>query len=75
MGPLTPLLCGTDVPNAGDGLKRLAYKQEWDVALREYITKLDLKKPVVLCGDLNVAHKEIGSYRKIKCYQSSISWF
>ena len=52
-------LCA-DVPNAGDGLKRLSFKQEWDVDLREYMTRLDLQKPVVLCGDLNVAHKEIG---------------
>ena len=49
-----------DVPNAGDGLKRLSYKQEWDVDLRAYMKKLDQTKPVVLCGDLNVAHQEIG---------------
>lgn len=50
------------MPNAGEGLKRLSYKQEWDVKLREYMKKLDLKKPVILCGDLNVAHQEIGTY-------------
>ena len=50
----------TDVPNAGQGLKRLGFKQEWDVDLREYMKKLDAKKPVILCGDLNVAHLEIG---------------
>lgn len=49
-----------DVPNAGEGLKRLSYKQDWDVDLREYIKKLDQEKPVILCGDLNVAHNEIG---------------
>ena len=49
-----------DVPNAGQGLKRLSFKQEWDVDLREYMKKLDAKKPVILCGDLNVAHLEIG---------------
>ena len=55
------LLCVcADVPNAGDGLKRLSYKQEWDVDLRAYMKKLDQTKPVVLCGDLNVAHQEIG---------------
>jgi len=48
------------VPNAGDGLKRLSYKLEWDVDLRAYMKKLDQTKPVILCGDLNVAHKEIG---------------
>ncbi|XP_064404230.1 exodeoxyribonuclease-like isoform X2 [Halichondria panicea] len=47
------------VPNAGDGLKRLSYKLDWDRDLREYMKKLDLKKPVILSGDLNVAHKEI----------------
>lgn len=51
-----------DVPNAGEGLKRLSFKQSWDVDLREYMKKLDQKKPVILCGDLNVAHKETGKY-------------
>lgn len=46
-------------PNAGEGLKRLAYRQGWDEAFRKYVKKLDKKKPVVICGDLNVAHKEI----------------
>ena len=51
-----------DVPNAGRGLPRLDYRtKEWDVDFREYIKKLDEKKPVILCGDLNVAHKEIGN--------------
>ena len=48
------------MPNAGQGLKRLSFKQEWDVDLRDYMKKLDAKKPVILCGDLNVAHLEIG---------------
>ena len=50
----------SDVPNAGEGLKRLAYRQEWDVDFRAYLKALDAKKPLVLCGDLNVAHEEIG---------------
>ena len=49
-----------DVPNAGEGLKRLDYRQGWDVDLRAYLKNLDSKKPLVLCGDLNVAHNEIG---------------
>lgn len=57
------LLCVVDVPNAGDGLKRLAYKQEWSVALRDYMKQLDLKKPVILSGDLNVAHLQIGTLK------------
>jgi len=48
------------VPNAGEGLKRLKYRtEEWDPALREYVKELKGKKNVVLCGDLNVAHREI----------------
>ena len=47
-------------PNAGRALERLAYRTEqWDPAFLRYVKKLDKKKPVVFCGDLNVAHKEI----------------
>ena len=41
-------------------LPRLDYRQTWDKDFRDYLNKLDKTKPVVLCGDLNVAHKEIG---------------
>ncbi|MBR6335942.1 MAG: exodeoxyribonuclease III, partial [Clostridia bacterium] len=47
------------VPNSGDGLKRLDYRMTWEDAFLKYIKKLDKKKPVIYCGDLNVAHKEI----------------
>ncbi|XP_074787148.1 DNA repair nuclease/redox regulator APEX1 isoform X1 [Athene noctua] len=47
------------VPNAGRGLVRLEYRQRWDVAFRSFLTRLDARKPVALCGDLNVAHAEI----------------
>lgn len=47
------------VPNSRDGLVRLDYRMEWEDAFRNYICELDKKKPVVFCGDLNVAHKEI----------------
>ncbi len=47
------------VPNARDGLVRLDYRMEWEDAFRNYILELDKKKPVIFCGDLNVAHKEI----------------
>ena len=46
-------------PNAQDGLKRLDYRMSWEDARRDYLKKLDRKKPVILCGDLNVAHREI----------------
>ena len=47
------------VPNAQDGLKRLDHRMKWEDAFRAYVCGLDSKKPVVFCGDLNVAHKEI----------------
>ena len=46
-------------PNAQDGLARLPYRMEWEDDLREYLMSLDKVKPVVYCGDLNLAHKEI----------------
>ena len=46
-------------PNSQDGLKRLDYRMEWEDAFRAYLLALDAKKPVILCGDLNVAHREI----------------
>ena len=46
-------------PNSQDGLKRLDYRMEWEDAFLSYLKKLEEKKPVVFCGDLNVAHKEI----------------
>ena len=46
-------------PNSQDELKRLSYRMEWEDALREYLCELDRVKPVVYCGDLNVAHEEI----------------
>ncbi len=47
------------VPNSQDELKRLDYRMEWEDAFRAYILNLNEKKPVIFCGDLNVAHKEI----------------
>ena len=46
-------------PNSQDGLRRLDYRMQWEDDLREYLRELDGKKPVVYCGDLNVAHREI----------------
>ena len=46
-------------PNSQDGLKRLDYRMTWEDAFRAYLLELDAKKPVILCGDLNVAHEEI----------------
>ncbi len=46
-------------PNSQDGLARLPYRREWNSAFLVYLKKLEEKKPVVFCGDLNVAHREI----------------
>ena len=46
-------------PNSQNELKRLDYRMKWEEDFKEYLLKLDEKKPVVLCGDLNVAHQEI----------------
>ena len=47
------------VPNAQDGLKRIDYRMEFEDDMRAYLLSLDANKPVVYCGDLNVAHEEI----------------
>ena len=46
-------------PNSQDGLRRLGYRMEWEDAFRAYLKELDAKKPVIACGDMNVAHEEI----------------
>ena len=56
------------VPNAQDGLKRIDYRMEFEDAMRGYLSKLDRKKPVVYCGDLNVAHNEID----LKSYKTNV---
>ena len=47
------------VPNSQDGLKRLDYRMTWEDDFRAYLQARDQKKPVIVCGDMNVAHKEI----------------
>ncbi|AMQ69711.1 MULTISPECIES: exodeoxyribonuclease III [Bacillus] len=46
-------------PNAKRGLERIDYRLQWEADFKDYLQKLDRKKPVILCGDLNVAHREI----------------
>lgn len=46
-------------PNSQDGLKRIDYRMSWEDAFRAYLISLDAMKPVIVCGDLNVAHEEI----------------
>lgn len=47
------------VPNSQDGLRRLDYRMRWEEDFRQYVTTLDARKPVIICGDMNVAHQEI----------------
>jgi len=47
------------IPNSKDDLSRLPYRQEWDRAMRDFLSKLQSHKPVIFCGDLNVAHQPI----------------
>lgn len=46
-------------PNAQQGLARIDHRLKWEAAFRSYLSELDIKKPVILCGDLNVAHQEM----------------
>ena len=46
-------------PNSQRGLTRLAYRMQWEDVFRDYLSTLDAKKPVIVCGDMNVAHREI----------------
>ena len=46
-------------PNSQDGLKRLDFRMQWEDAFRDYLCGLDKTKPVIVCGDMNVAHEEI----------------
>ena len=46
-------------PNAQDGLRRIAYRMDWENCFRAYLSSLDETKPVIVCGDMNVAHEEI----------------
>lgn len=58
-------------PNSGSELKRLQYRQRWDAAFLAYLQKLEEKKPLIICGDLNVAHKEIDLARPKANYNKS----
>lgn len=61
-------------PNAGAGLKRLDYRATWDEAFRAHVVALEAKKPVVICGDLNVAHQEIDIARPKSNYNKSAGY-
>ena len=61
-------------PNAGEGLRRLDYREGWDVAFREYVVSLQRRKPVILCGDFNVAHQAIDIARPKENYNRSAGY-
>jgi exodeoxyribonuclease-3 len=58
-------------PNSGNDLKRLGYRQTWDAAFLNYLKDLEAKKPVLVCGDFNVAHKSIDLARPKPNYNKS----
>ena len=62
------------VPNSGSELKRLEYRQDWDKAFFNYLKDLENIKPVIVCGDLNVAHKEIDLARPKQNYNKSAGY-
>jgi len=62
------------VPNSGSELKRLGYRQNWDKAFFNYLKNLERIKPVIVCGDLNVAHKEIDLARPKENYNKSAGY-
>ncbi|PZR32620.1 MAG: exodeoxyribonuclease III [Azospira oryzae] len=68
---LTYFLVTVYTPNAGDGLARLEYRARWDYSFNEYVNWLKKRKPVIVCGDLNVAHKEIDIARPKENYNKS----
>ena len=59
------------VPNSGSELKRLDYRQDWDLAFFNYLKNLEKTKPVIVCGDFNVAHKAIDLARPKPNYNKS----
>jgi exodeoxyribonuclease-3 len=61
-------------PNSGEGLKRLDYREKWDVDFRNYVNNLQQKKPVIICGDLNVAHQPIDIARAKENYNKSAGY-
>jgi len=62
------------VPNSGEGLKRLDYRETWDDAFREYVVTLQRRKPVIVCGDFNVAHQAIDIARPKDNYNKSAGY-
>jgi exodeoxyribonuclease-3 len=62
------------VPNSGNDLKRLDYRQQWDLDFFSFLKKLEEEKPVLVCGDFNVAHKDIDLARPKPNYNKSAGY-
>jgi exodeoxyribonuclease-3 len=62
------------VPNSGEGLKRLDYRDKWNEDFTNFLVSLMVKKPVIVCGDMNVAHKEIDIARAKENYNKSAGY-
>lgn len=61
-------------PNSGEALARLDYRQQWDEEFRRHVNWLDRRKPVIICGDLNVAHEAIDIARPKENYNKSAGY-
>ena len=70
----TFFLVNVYVPNSGSELKRLGYRQDWDKAFFEYLKNLEKAKPVIVCGDLNVAHKPVDLARPKANYNKTAGY-
>jgi exodeoxyribonuclease-3 len=70
----TFFLVNVYVPNSGSELKRLGYRQMWDKAFFEYLKDLEKRKPVIVCGDLNVAHKPVDLARPKANYNKTAGY-
>jgi exodeoxyribonuclease III len=70
----TFFLVNVYVPNSGSELKRLVYRQDWDKSFLNYLKDLEKSKPVVVCGDLNVAHKPVDLARPKANYNKTAGY-
>ena len=70
----TFFLINVYVPNSGSELKRLGYRQDWDKAFLNYLKDLERVKPVIVCGDLNVAHKPVDLARPKANYNKAAGY-
>jgi exodeoxyribonuclease-3 len=70
----TFFLVNVYVPNSGSELKRLNYRQQWDKAFFDYLKDLERIKTIIVCGDLNVAHKEIDLARPKANYNKTAGY-